>query len=80
MPRFYFNVRTARDFVEDLEGVELLDLAMAVREAIEDARAAMATAILTGHDISRTSTIEIRGEDGATLREVPFRDAILDVP
>lgn len=77
MTRFYFNVRTSRDFVEDLEGSELLDLATARREAIEDARAAMSIAILKGFDISGGSTIEICDADGTILQRVPFTDAIL---
>lgn len=78
MPRFHFHVRTVHDFVEDLEGADFPDIASAELEAIEDARAAMSTAILRGFDISGGSTIEICDEAGSVLMQVPFRRAIID--
>ena len=37
MPRFYFDLRDAGDFLEDDEGLELPDLVAATREALEAA-------------------------------------------
>lgn len=76
LTRFYFNVRTPRDFMADLEGADLPDLASAEFEAIRDARAAMATAIVRGFDISQDSIVEICDANGSVLSRVPFRDMI----
>ncbi|MFN7024645.1 MAG: DUF6894 family protein [Pseudorhizobium sp.] len=73
--RYYFNLPSAAGTVHDYEGTELSTLEDARREAIEDARVLMSTAMLEGRDISARS-IEICNRDGEVLLTVAFRDAI----
>ncbi|PZU79101.1 MAG: hypothetical protein DI546_01625 [Rhizobium sp.] len=75
MIRFYFNVVAAASRILDEEGRELADLDAARAEAIQDARALMSEAILSGKDISDRS-VEICDEAGRTVLVVPFSDAI----
>lgn len=77
MHRYFFNVRKGSKTVVDPEGSELPDLAAARAEAIENARDMMSRAILKGYDISRRYVIDICGEDGSVLLQVPFAEAIL---
>jgi hypothetical protein len=74
MARFYFNIVTATQTIEDPEGTELLSVEAARVEAIKDARQLMAAAMLAGHDIS-TRHIEITDGLGQIFLVIPFTDA-----
>ncbi|MBB4481369.1 DUF6894 family protein [Rhizobium etli] len=75
MPRFYFNVISGAATVADLEGTELVSLEDARLEAVQDARALMSQAVLSGRDISGRK-IHICDEEGAVLLVVPFIETI----
>jgi hypothetical protein len=74
MARYYFNVVTPTETIDDPEGAELPSLEQARGEAIEDARQLMASAMLAGHDIS-TRRIEIINDLGVLLMVIPFAEA-----
>jgi hypothetical protein len=75
MPRFYFDTVTSGTIVSDDEGTELPGLEEATAEAIQDARALMSAAIMSGLDISKRS-IQIRDEAGEIVLVIPFSDAV----
>jgi hypothetical protein len=76
MARYYFNVVTSTETIEDPEGTELPSIEAARVEAIEDARQLMASAMLSGRNIS-TRCIEITNDYGLVLLVImiPFTDA-----
>jgi hypothetical protein len=74
MPRYHFNVVTPTETIDDPEGAELSSLEAARGEAIKDARQLMASAMLSGHDIS-TRRIELTDDDGQLVLVIPFTDA-----
>jgi hypothetical protein len=74
MARYHFDVVTASETIRDPEGAELPSIESARSEAIEDARQLMATAMLSGRDIS-TRRIQITDDHGAVLLVVQFTDA-----
>ena len=74
MARYHFDVVTARETIRDPEGTELPSIEAARSEAIEDARQLMATAMLSGRDIS-TRRIEIMNDLGVLLLVIPFAEA-----
>jgi hypothetical protein len=74
MARYYFNVVTSTETIEDPEGTQLPSIEAARVEAIEDARQLMASAMLSGHNIS-TRRIEITDDYGLVLLAIPFTDA-----
>jgi hypothetical protein len=75
MPRFYFDTVTSGTIVSDDEGTELPGVKEATAEAIQDARALMSAAIMSGLDISKRS-IQIRDEAGEIVLVIPFSDAV----
>ncbi|OWV89818.1 hypothetical protein ATY78_18150 [Rhizobium sp. R635] len=75
MPRFYFNVVSNAGMVIDLEGSDLATIEDARREAVQDARALMSQAVLSGRDISARK-IHICDERGTVLLIVAFTDTI----
>jgi hypothetical protein len=72
--RYHFNIVTAAQTVHDLEGTELPSLEAARAHAIDDARALMSIALLSGDDISSRS-IAITDEHDNLLLMVRFREA-----
>ena len=74
MPRYHFNVVTPTETIDDPEGAELPCLEQARGEAIKDARQLMASAMLSGQDIS-TRRIDITNDVGEVLLAVLFTDA-----
>ncbi len=60
MPRFYFDVREGRLFVEDQDGLEFTDLDTAEQEAIQ-AAASIGKERLPRGD-TRDVTVEVRNE------------------
>lgn len=75
MPRFFFNVVSGAGMVIDPEGSVLATIDDARREAVQDARALMSQAVLSGNDISARK-IHICDEQGALLLIVPFTETI----
>lgn len=75
MPRYFFHIRDGADFVEDLEGVELSDMASVHREAIEAAREILADRIRTGKAIDGQEFL-IFDEDGKQISIIPFTAAL----
>ncbi|WCJ64162.1 DUF6894 family protein [Agrobacterium tumefaciens] len=75
MPRFFFNVISGQQVLDDQEGSELTSLDQAIEEAIKDARALMSEAILQGRDISEGCII-IRNKQHELLKVVRFADAL----
>ncbi|ANK88689.1 hypothetical protein AMK01_PD00068 (plasmid) [Rhizobium sp. N6212] len=75
MPRFYFNVVSDTGMIVDPEGSELATVEDARREAVQDARALMSQAVLSGKDISARK-IYICDEQGTLLLIVRFADTI----
>lgn len=64
--------------VADPEGSELATIEDARREAVQDARALMSQAVLSGKDISARK-IHICDEQGIVLLIVPFIETIRSV-
>lgn len=75
MPRFFFNVISGKNVLDDPEGSELPSLDQAIEEARKDARALMSEAILQGRDISEGRII-IRNKQHDLLKVVRFSDAL----
>lgn len=75
MPRFFFNVISGHNVLDDQEGSELPSLDHAIEEALKDARALMSEAILQGHDISEGCII-IRNKQRELLKVVRFADSL----
>ncbi len=75
MPRFYFNLCSGPEFVEDEEGVELADHAAAHARAVESLRGVMAGDLLMG-DLNTAAFIEIEDEDHKLLETVFFDEAV----
>lgn len=75
MPRFFFNVISEQNVLDDEEGSELPSLDHAIEEALKDARALMSEAILQGRDISEGCII-IRDNRNELLKVVRFADAL----
>ncbi|AVH42738.1 hypothetical protein EXN32_10995 [Agrobacterium tumefaciens] len=75
MPRFFFNVISGKNVLDDPEGSELPSLDQAIEEARKDARALMSEAILQGRDISEGCII-IRNKQHDLLKVVRFSDAL----
>ncbi|OWO94879.1 hypothetical protein B5E41_10725 [Rhizobium esperanzae] len=75
MPRFCFNVASGTGTVVDPEGSQLATIEDAGREAVQDERALMSQAVLSGKDTSARK-IHIYDEQGTLLLIVPFADTI----
>ena len=77
MPRYYFHIQDGTGRIVDDEGSEHADLDAARDEAVESARELMSQAALVGRDANHR-VFHIAAENGMTLLELPFRDAIKD--
>lgn len=75
MPRYYMHICDGTGFVEDEEGVELLDDATARRKATEAARDVMANDLRAG-ELDFSSFIEVENENRQLLFTVQFTDAV----
>ena len=75
MPRYYMHVCNGTGFVEDEEGVELLDEATARQKAIEAARDVMAND-LRGGELDLSSFIEVEDKNRQLLFTIQFIDAV----
>ena len=75
MPKYFFHIRAGGVLEEDPEGAEFPTLDEAHQEALEAAREIIAEKVLA-NEVTDAQSFEIVAEDGALLREVPFRSAI----
>jgi hypothetical protein len=73
MPRFYFNLRNSKEFLEDPEGQECESLTAARQEAILSAREIMAARVKSGKNLD--GQFEITDITGQLILTVPFPDA-----
>jgi hypothetical protein len=74
MPRFYFNLRTSKEFLEDAEGQEYETITAAREEAILSAREILSSRVSSGK-FPNSSRFEIMDESGRLVLTVPFQDA-----
>jgi hypothetical protein len=74
MPRFYFNLRNSKEFLEDPEGQECESLTAARQEAILSAREIMAARVKSGKNPDGAQ-FEITDITGQLILTVPFPDA-----
>lgn len=75
MARFYMHVCNGTGFVEDQEGVELADEAVARSKAVEAARDVMASDLRMG-ELDLSSFIEVEDEEHRYLFTLTFADAV----
>jgi hypothetical protein len=75
MTMFYFHIQTSDLLVEDLEGIDLADLAEAREEAFEAARNILAEAIRSGDDWADKAFV-IADKLGRRLMSMPITDAM----
>jgi len=74
MPRFYFNLRSSKEFAEDPDGQECESLTAAREEAILSAREIMASRVKSGKN-PNGSRFEITDITGQLILTVLFKDA-----
>ncbi|HWW59416.1 MAG TPA: hypothetical protein VN047_21160 [Sphingopyxis sp.] len=77
MARFYFNFRNGAEFLEDLEGLDLADIATARTAGIASLRDILAGDVLAGL-LNRSSSIEIEDADHRPLGKVLLADAVTE--
>ena len=75
MPRFYFHIGDGHGFIEDDEGIDLLDQAAARTKAVEAARDLMAGDLRDGQ-LDLTSFIEVEDEAHRLLFTLTFAEAV----
>lgn len=75
MPRYYFDIKSNEDFVEDPEGVELKGDGEAREEAIDAAREILAERVRKGEVIDG-HVFDVRDDDGTKVFTLPFRDVL----
>jgi len=78
MPRYFFNTRIGDELIVDPDGEELRD----PDRAFEIARA-MILELLRSEGASQTllsAVIEVMDDDGETVLEFPFTEAIVELP
>jgi hypothetical protein len=75
MPKFYFHIRSAHDFVEDLEGVTLDGEKEAYEEATHAAREILSERVRKG-DVVDGHIFDVHDESGTKLFSLPFRDVL----
>jgi DNA-binding response OmpR family regulator len=75
MTRYFFNVVTEKEIIEDLEGTELANIEAARDEAFKDIRALMSAAVLEGLDISER-VMEVCDGAGKVSFMIAFSRAI----
>ena len=74
MPKFFFNLRDDVS-INDWEGKDLTDVAMARELAIKHARGMMSEDVKDGRLVLKDE-IEVVDEQGEPVLKLPFRDAI----
>ncbi|CAO4153172.1 DUF6894 family protein [Methylorubrum extorquens] len=72
MPRYYFHIRYGDQVIEDWDGSELPDLAAALQEAKEGARAVLSEKVLKG-EVADGQRFEIADETGTVLATLPLK-------
>ena len=75
MPRFHLHIRTPGGLIEDEEGIEFVDQAAAIVEAVRGARSLMIGEVTAG-TLCFDQSIEIHDASGQHLNSVPFSDAV----
>jgi hypothetical protein len=75
MPRFYFHIKHGDRLVEDKEGDDFPDLALARAQALEAAREMWSEAIKTGRELIADAFV-ITDEQGHRLLLVPMTEAL----
>ncbi|KQT50200.1 hypothetical protein ASG43_21845 [Aureimonas sp. Leaf454] len=74
--RYYYHLRSSGRFVEDLDGVDLPDLATARHEAELCAREMIAERVRTGERIPADATFEVRDHDGGLVHTLAFSTVV----
>ena len=77
MARFYFHFRNGTEFLEDAEGLDLADVAMARATGIASLRDILADDILAGV-LNRGSAIEVEDADHRPVFTVALADALTE--
>ncbi|EQB12718.1 DUF6894 family protein [Sphingobium lactosutens] len=75
MPVYHLHLFNDNDVLDE-EGQEFVDLAMAEREAVRNARDVIAEHVRHGHPINLTHRVEITDANGTLLKVVHFGDCI----
>jgi len=75
MPRFFFDLNDGAEVTEDVDGVDLTNVEVAIAEAVQGARDLVAHGIMENEDVSGQS-FRIRDNDGNTVARVVFREAL----
>lgn len=73
MPRYYFNIRAADEFVKDPDGELCADLSAARVEAIVAIREILGWLVRDGKEVNGR-TLEICDENGDVVDAIKFRD------
>ena len=73
--KFYFHVRDIDGYEDDLEGIELPSLSIALDEARQAAREMVAELVLQ-HEKVDGRMFEITNDEGDVVGTVAFRDVI----
>ena len=71
MAQFYLHIRDGETRLEDIDGIDVPDLDLAIEEAAMAARELLAELVSAGHIIGNRS-FEICSEDGSLLAVVLF--------
>lgn len=75
MAKYYFHIRNGEEFVEDVEGIFMLDIAAVQEEAVKAAREMVADLVIRGQQIDE-KRFEVEDEKGDIVLILPFRLAI----
>lgn len=75
MPRYFFHIREGSELIEDLEGVDLPDIASVEEEAIQAAREILADRIKSGKVIDGQA-FHVVDANGARVAQIPFKAAL----
>lgn len=75
MPKFYFHLREGGHVTRDEEGRELPDRRTAHAVAVMNARDIMCGEVMLGR-VDLTDRIEVEGENGESVFELPFKEAV----
>ena len=77
MPRYFFNTRIGNELISDPEGEELRD----PDRAWQVARAMIRELLKTegAQDSLLSATLEVTDDEGETVLEFPFSEALLDL-
>lgn len=75
MAKYYFHIRNGEEFVEDVEGIFMMDIAAVQEEAVKAAREMVADLVIRGQQIDE-KRFEVEDEKGDIVLILPFRLAI----